>query len=76
MIRHTRIPAIECICEALLKDGSPCRYRWFSIAKKLPENCANLDCRSRMWNGKKKRVPKPKIELPKPTRVRDYDDEF
>lgn len=71
MIRRTRIPAIRCQCEV-------CGHVWYSIARKLPESCANLKCRSREWNGKKKRVTKPKvrIELPKPAKVRDYDDGF
>lgn len=68
MIRQTRIPAIVCTCEE-------CGHWWYSIAKKLPEACANLKCRSRKWNGKKKRIAKPKIELPKPKRTRLYDAE-
>jgi ribosomal protein L37E len=58
-----------------------CDYDWYSIAKRIPDSCPNRDCRSREWNGKKKKripAPKPKIELPKPTRKRieDVDDEF
>ena len=57
-----------------------CHYRWISIAATLPDICRNLDCRSREWNGKKKRVRKPKtrIELPKPTKIKwkEEDDGF
>lgn len=71
MIRKTRIPAIECTCEK-------CFHKWYSIARKLPESCANLGCRSREWNGKKKRerTPKIRVELPKPYRTREVDDEW
>jgi hypothetical protein len=52
---------------------------WYSIAARLPDCCPNRDCRSREWNGvKKKRKPAPKpkieIELPKPRRMRSSDD--
>jgi hypothetical protein len=58
-----------------------CLLKWVSIvASKLPDACPNRDCRSREWNGVKKKrkpAPKPKIELPKPRRMReDFDDEF
>ena len=54
-----------------------CGFPWVSINAKLPIFCANPDCRSRQWNGPKKRV-RTKITLPKPTNVRngEYDDEF
>ena len=52
-----------------------CLYQWVSIASELPESCPNKDCRSREWNGKKKRAVKPRITLPKPTKVRAYNDE-
>jgi hypothetical protein len=74
MIRKTRIPALECTCEI-----PECGHRWYSISKKLPEACPNRECRSREWNGPKKRVVKPKtsIELPKPVRIKGgEDDEF
>jgi hypothetical protein len=57
-----------------------CKYTWASIASRLPDACANPDCRSREWNGKKKKrrpAPKPKIVLPKPQRIKTEDfDEF
>ena len=59
-----------------------CKHIFVSIASKLPDACPNRECRSREWNGvKKKRKPAPKpkieIELPKPRRIReDFDDEF
>lgn len=70
MVRNTRIPAIACTCEM-------CHHQWHSIARKIPECCANLKCRSREWNGKKQRTAKPKvkIELPKPERTRINIDE-
>lgn len=52
-----------------------CKWSWITIAKELPEACPNRDCRSREWNGKKKRAVKPRIILPKPTKVRAYSDE-
>lgn len=58
-----------------------CLLKWVSIvASKLPDACPNRDCRSREWNGvKKKRKPaaKPKIviELPKPRRIKNVEDD-
>ena len=58
-----------------------CLLKWVSIvASKLPDACPNRDCRSREWNGvKKKRKPatKPqtKIVLPKPNRTRWVDED-
>ena len=54
---------------------------WVSIASKMPDACPNRDCRSREWNGKKQKrkpAPKPKINLPKPQRIKteEFDDEF
>src|ERR1700722_2322184 len=72
VIRKTRIPALACTCDV-------CSYRWVSINKKEPEFCPNRECRSREWNGPKKRVVKPKtrIELPKPIKIRGGEsDEF
>jgi hypothetical protein len=79
MITSVNIPGRFCQCEALLKDGTPCGYEWFSIAFRIPSHCQNRECRSREWNGKKERkVPeaKPVVILPKPVKVRkgeDYD---
>jgi hypothetical protein len=58
-----------------------CLREWYSIASRLPECCPNRECRSREWNGvKKKRIPapKPRINLPKPQRIKteEFDDEF
>jgi len=57
-----------------------CTWDWYSIGTRKPDCCPNRECRSREWNGVKKKrkpAPKPKIELPKPRRIReDFDDEF
>jgi hypothetical protein len=77
MITSVNIPGRFCQCEALLKDGTPCGYEWFSIAFRIPSHCQNRECRSREWNGKKERkVPekKPQVVLPKPRKVRQVDD--
>ena len=67
------IPGKSLQCDA-------CKIQWVSIASKLPDACPNRDCRSREWNGKKKKrkpAPKPKIVLPSPRRMREeFDDEF
>ena len=58
-------------CDLCLRD-------WYSIASRLPDACPNRDCRSREWNGvKKKRTPakKPRIELPKPRRIKNVEDD-
>ena len=70
MIQEVSIKATNCICNI-------CHYQWVSIAATLPDTCRNRDCRSREWNGKKKRVRKAKtrIELPKPTKVRWVEEE-
>ena len=55
-----------------------CQYSWVSIANELPIYCPNRDCRSREWNGKKKKrkpARQPKIELPKPTKVRWVEED-
>ena len=51
-----------------------CGWPWVTVASKLPECCPNRDCRSREWNGKKKRIRTPKIALPKPNRIRGGED--
>ncbi len=58
-----------------------CAYDWYSISKRLPDCCPNRDCRSREWDGVKKKrkpAPKPRITLPKPNRIRseEFTDEF
>ena len=55
-----------------------CTWDWYSIGTRKPDCCPNRECRSREWNGKKqKRKPaqKPKIELPKPRRTKQGEDE-
>ena len=55
-----------------------CKYIFVSIANRLPECCPNRDCRSREWNGVKKKrkpAPKPKIELPKPRRTKWVEED-
>ena len=55
-----------------------CAYKWYSISARLPDCCANPDCRSREWNGKKqKRRPRrlPSVALPKPTKTRWVEEE-
>ena len=52
-----------------------CHYRWVSIAAQLPTHCQNRECRSREWNGVKKRVRPTRIELPKPTKVKWVEEE-
>ncbi len=77
MIQNITVPARLCTCEALLEDGSKCGYEWISIADGLPECCPNRQCRSREWNGKKKRKipPKPAVVMPKLVRTRAEEDE-
>jgi hypothetical protein len=80
VIKKVTIPARLCTCEALLKNGNPCRYQWVSTAERIPSNCQNRECRSREWNGKKERkVPEKRatVILPKPNKVRGgNDDDF
>ena len=70
VLRDVMVAGKELRCDA-------CLFTWISINKALPDCCPNRECRSREWNGKKKRVRKPKtrIELPKPTRVKWTEDE-
>jgi len=68
VIEKVQIEALRCTCQI-------CNYVWLSISKCPPEFCPNKDCRSREWNGKKKRSVKPRITLPKPVKVRAYSDE-
>ncbi len=75
MIKEVTIKALQCTCEALLKDGTPCGYTWISVATEKPESCRNRECRSREWNGKKQRIRPTRIELPKPTKVKQGEDE-
>ncbi len=57
-----------------------CMVEWVSIASRLPDACPNRECRSREWNGKKKkRKPALKqkfgIELPKPRRIKNVEND-
>lgn len=55
-----------------------CKIQWVSIASKLPDACPNRECRSREWNGVKKKrkpAPKPKIVLPSPRRMKTGEDD-
>jgi hypothetical protein len=67
ILREVLVPGKELKCER-------CDFIWVSIAKDLPEFCPNRDCRSREWNGRKKRIKPTRIELPKPTKVKQGED--
>ena len=68
MIRKVQIEANACECNI-------CHYQWISIASEVPDTCRNKECRSREWNGKKKRSS-ARIRLPKPTKIRHEDEEM
>ena len=64
----------RCVCEVqgCQRNGSP----WLSLADRPPKVCPT--CRSREWDGKKrKRLPSrgPRVELPKPQKIRRNDDD-
>lgn len=59
MIRDVMIPAKQCTCDR-------CGYSWLSQASTLPESCRNPQCRSRQWNGAKRKSRKNEIRLPSP----------
>lgn len=69
------VKALECVCEA---QGCPRnREPWVSLGQRPPKQCPT--CRSREWDGpKQKRKPAraPRIELPKPVKVREIEEEF
>lgn len=70
ILRDVMVPGKELKCEK-------CQKIWICLSPDLPEFCTNRDCRSREWNGKKKRR-KPtdeRIQIPKPSRVRSQDEE-
>ena len=68
ILRDVMVPGKELECEI-------CSYVWVSISSdKLPEFCPNRLCRSREWNGKKKRGA-GKITLPKPTKIKWVEEE-
>jgi hypothetical protein len=70
MKRIVQVSALECQCEV-----QGCGKAWLTLSKRPPSHCKF--CRSREWDGvKKKRKPakRPKIELPKPLKVRNSDD--
>ena len=68
ILRDVMVPGKELRCEC-------CQFVWVSIARELPECCPNRECRSREWNGKKKRGSS-RIVLPKPNRVRTNEEEI
>ena len=68
ILGEVKVPGKSLECEV-------CHYRWVSIASDLPESCRNRECRSREWNGPKKRVRPTRIELPKPKRTWGEEDE-
>lgn len=66
ILRDVLLPGKELRCNV-------CSWEWVSISRDLPDFCANRECRSREWNGKKKkRKPRraPAIEIPKPRKPR------
>jgi hypothetical protein len=67
ILRDVMVPGKHYKCDA-------CTWDWISIAKKKPDCCPNPDCRSREWNGKKRRV-RAKIVLPKPPKVKWCEEE-
>jgi NAD-dependent SIR2 family protein deacetylase len=75
MKRRVQIEVWECEC---VQCGHPLDREkpWYSLAKRPPQECPR--CGSREWDGKKiKRKPqaKPRVNLPKPIRVRSIDNE-
>jgi hypothetical protein len=59
-VRKIKIPAFDCTCLV-------CGHRWVSIAPQPPISCGSPKCRSRQWNGVKKKPARvPKIKLPAP----------
>ena len=69
ILGDVRVPGKHLQCDL-------CGYRWISVAVDLPENCPKRECRSREWNGKKKRIRPTRIELPKPTKVREQGEGY
>jgi len=67
ILRDVMVHGKELQCEV-------CQFIWVSIAKELPENCPDRACRSREWNGVKKRGAN-KIKLPKPVKVKWVEEE-
>ena len=67
ILRDVMVPGKELECDV-------CSFQWVSINRTLPEFCANRECRSREWNGKKNRGA-GKITLPKPTKIKWVEEE-
>jgi len=65
ILRNVMVPGKELQCEC-------CQRIWVSTDQGLPDCCPNRECRSRQWNGPKKRAKA--IELPKPTKVRQQGE--
>jgi hypothetical protein len=72
MITNVTVPALLCLCDV-------CSHEWVSVAfTKRPSHCANPECRSREWNGKKQRKApekKPVIVMPPPVKIRGGTDD-
>jgi hypothetical protein len=62
MIRDKVITVKECTCDV-------CGYHWTSTAPTPPRWCANKDCRSREWNGRKLPSLTDEIKLPAPRKA-------
>ena len=67
-------PAWRCVCERqdCERHGEP----WLSLAERPPSVCPT--CRSREWDGvkvKRKPTKKPRVELPKPPKIRMVSDD-
>ena len=68
ILRDVMVPGREFQCNA-------CGYQWVSIINdRLPDCCPSKDCRSREWNGRKRRV-RAKIVLPKPKKTKWVEEE-
>lgn len=65
ILRDVLVPGKELQCD-------DCKFTWVSISRKLPTNCPNRECRTREWNGKKR---KSRIQIPKPKRIRTTDSD-
>ena len=64
----------QCTCELAdcPRKGKP----WLSLAERPPSVCPT--CRAREWDGvkvKRKPTKKPRVELPKPPKIRRVSDD-
>jgi hypothetical protein len=74
MKTRTQVECWLCICEVqgCVRQRKP----WFSLGVRPPSVCPT--CRSREWDGPKvKRKPArgPRVKLPKPTKIKQQDEE-